>query len=381
MKRTFSWVRRHLEPIGLDMGTRFVRMVQLACHRGLPALIACAQQELPIGNHSPAELHQLQAEAIKELLARGRFQGRHVVTALGWDDLQMRNLRVPNMPEEEIEQAIRFEAADRFGFNPDQAEVRFLIAGDVRQGTEVRQEVIALGSSRAAIDQRLKLLESLHLESVSIDAAPCAVFRGFERFLRRIEDAEQVNAFLDIGYSSSRVIMSRGANINFIKSISIGGRRFDELAAEAMDLSIDDAARMRVRLHRQHIAALTGQLDKLSDEERVGENMQRATLDAIRPALEQLSKEVALCLRYCSVTFRGPRSGSVTVVGGEACNKDMLQLLTDQTSIPFVVGRPVRNISLEDGEGGAERRTGQPEWATALGLALKSMNQLAAVAS
>jgi type IV pilus assembly protein PilM len=202
------------------------------------------------------------------------------------------------------------------------------------------------------------------------------LFRSFERFLRREEDRNSVNAFVEMGYSATRVVVSRGPKIIFFKSIPIGGARFDELVAEQMDLPLNEAAELRIRLYRQHVAEMTGQTPDASQEEPVGESVARAVFDALRPALEQLAKEIALCLRYCSVTFRGIRSNEVTVVGGEACNQDILRMLSDQVNLPFHVGRPMRNVGAEPDFGGADRRTGQPEWATVLGLALKPIRNL-----
>jgi Tfp pilus assembly PilM family ATPase len=159
--------------------------------------------------------------------------------------------------------------------------------------------------------------------------------------------------------------MSRGSEINFVKSIPVGGRRFDELVAEAMSLSPHDAVQLRQRLLRQQVSEST------SADAPPDENIRRAVLDAIRPALEQLSKEIALCVRYGSVTFRGPRADAITAIGGEAANADVLQVLTDQVRVPLHLGKPLRNITLETEIQGIDRRNGQPEWTTAIGLALK----------
>jgi Tfp pilus assembly PilM family ATPase len=67
-------------------------------------------------------------------------------------------------------------------------------------------------------------------------------------------------------------------------------------------------------------------------------------------------------------------------VGGEAGNVDTLRLLADQVNVPLQVGRPVRNIGTDGGGSGADRRSGQPEWATAVGLALKPIPAEAQVA-
>ena len=125
------------------------------------------------------------------------------------------------------------------------------------------------------------------------------------------------------------------------------------------------------------MAVITGQADRIRQDERV----KRFVLEAVRPVMEQLGKEIALCLRYCSVTFRGLRSDTVTAVGGNASDGDLLQMLSDHVDVPFRVGRPMRNIVVENDLDGADRRTGLPEWAMALGLALKPVTQTAEVAA
>ena len=378
----FSWVPSHTGPIGIDFGTRFVRMLQLARHRGQLTITAYAQREMPPAIASSGEGERLRVQAVKTMLAEGHFTGRDVVTALGWDDVQIRNLRVPCMPENEVAEALRFEAADRFGLDPADAEIRFIVAGDVRQGTETKQEAIVLGAPRATVQAQISMLTRMGLNPVAIDVGPGAIFRSFERFLRRDEDHQQVNAFVDLGYSASRVIMSRGPELTFVKSVPIGGRRFDELVSEHLDLSLEEAAQIRIRLYRQHVAAMAGHQGAIDEEDKpVGETSARAVIDALRPALDQLSKEIGLCLRYCSVTFRGPRADAITVVGGEACNADILQVLSDQVNLPFHPGRVTRNIAFEERLDGNERRAGQPEWATVLGLALKPVNEEAVVGS
>src|SRR5690606_30314040 len=115
VSRSISWVRRPIAPIGIDLGTRFVRMLQVARHKGQITVTACAQREIPAGAHSPAELAELHVQAVRALLAGGAFVGREAVVALSWNQLHLKNVRIPPMPEEDMAQAVHFEAADRFG--------------------------------------------------------------------------------------------------------------------------------------------------------------------------------------------------------------------------------------------------------------------------
>lgn len=375
VSRSTFWVRRQVEPIGLDLGARFVRMMQVVRHRGQVTVTACAQHEIAPGTYAADELDEIRVRAVASLLRHNGFVGREATVALSWDDLQIRNLRIPPMPEEEIEEAIRFDAIDRLGAGYESGEIRFIPAGDVRQGTELRQEVVILAARRSVVDARVALLARMGLRPAALDAAPCALFRGFERFLRREQDRNVSSVFVDLGHSGTRVVAARGPGIVFMKAIPIGGLRFDELIGEHLSMSPHEVVQLRRRLHTSALTAPAAGIGDEAGDSAVDENIRRAVLDALRPAIEQLSKEIALCLRYCSVTFRGPRAEVVTAVGGEACNRDLLQLLSDQVNVPFRAGRPIQHTGFEPDWRGADRRAGQPEWATALGLALKPVGE------
>jgi type IV pilus assembly protein PilM len=342
---------------------------------------ACAERLVPAGTSGAQADEEVRRQLVKDMLEEVAFVGRDAVASLGWDELRVRNVRVPPMPEKDMEQAVRFAALERLGLDDQDAAVRFQIAGDVRQGTDLQQEVIVFGTRASTVDARIAALTQMGLSPVALDAGPCAMFRAFDRFLRRGADTNRVNAFLDLGYTGARVVISRGPDPVFFKSIPVGGQRFDELVSESLNLSLDEAARLRLRLHRQHVAEITGQPLASAEDGPVGENIRRAIQDALRPALEQLGKEIGLCLRYCAVTFRGMRADAVTVVGGEACDADTLRVLSDQVRVAFQVGKPMRNLATEQAAGAADRRTGQPEWATALGLALKAARLGAEVAA
>ena len=53
MSHNNAWVRRRVDPIAIDFGTRFIRMVQLAQHGDQLAVVGCAQREVPVLGYLP----------------------------------------------------------------------------------------------------------------------------------------------------------------------------------------------------------------------------------------------------------------------------------------------------------------------------------------
>ena len=73
-------------------------------------------------------------------------RNRRVVVALPREMLHVKNLRMPLIPQHELAAAVRFEAKNIFAFDTDKAHVQILPAGEVRQGLDVRQEIIVLAA-------------------------------------------------------------------------------------------------------------------------------------------------------------------------------------------------------------------------------------------
>ncbi len=359
--------REQFGPIAIDLGASRVKMVQLALRDGQPTVHAWAELCPPAELDAVGRDAWLRTALVETLRQRG-FRGRRAATSLGPGEFELKNIRLPSMPPDEVQQAAVFEAQDRFGLTPEQAEFRTLVAGQVRHGSDLREEVIVFAAKRAEIERRLALLDAIGLETVAIDAAPMATGRCFVRFLRRAEDAASVNVFLDVGWRGTGLTVTRGAEVCFAKLFDVGGEAMARAVAARLDMPPAEAHSLRVRI----LQACAGRRTDAGPAGIQAELIE-SVADAVRPALDQLAREVHLCLRYFSVTFRGQRPDCLTFVGGEAREPTLIPVVADGLDIPCTVGDPLRGL---DGTSAIVSRCGrsmQPAWAVAVGLALRDL--------
>lgn len=302
-------------------------------------------------------------EALRTILREKEFVGKQVVSALHEGDLLVKNLRFPMMPEAELASAVKFEAIDRVAGLDEDSEIRFILAGTVSGGNETQQEVVVLGAPAATLHDHLELVSDLGLESVGVDALPCAVFRTFQQYLRRGEDQEEVNVFVDIGRSSARIMVTRGDRIAFTKSFETGGAKFDQLVAESLSVDFARAGELR--------RSLCG--DRCKSSSPIDSDTEKAVVEAVHGGLSQLGKEIGLCLRYYAVTFRGRRPDTITCVGGESLDADHLEHLSEATGLPCRVGFPLRSMTCGDAFGEDAELGPMADWATVAGLSMKTV--------
>ena len=352
-------------PIGVDCGMRGGRLVQLRIEDDAPMITAASRCIWPdVVRDRIAGERTVRPAAIARTLLRmidqGEFAGREITLSLPREITMVKNLRLPAMPMEDLLQAAEFEAMAMFGVNEADARVEILPAGEVRQGNELKNEVIAVCVKNADVD---KLVEEWHqagFRPAAIDFEPAALYRTMERFVRRKDDESEVNVLVDIGMRRTTVLIGRGRELSFHKSIEIGGAMLTHAVSRKLGVSAGDADVLRARL-----AETFDQVRTIGSDP-----VRQAVVDAVRSIVEELARELALCLRYFSVNFRGQRPSRLRVVGGEAADPSLLQLLGNALPVPVEAGRPIANANLSAMRA-IDRNERLAEWTHAFGLALK----------
>ena len=372
----FGFLRRRNRPIALDLGSDSIKMLQMKRAGSIMRVTACGRLHYPRQvRDNPKRRRETAVSAVRQMLRSGGFVGRGVVTALSCKDMVIKNVRLPSMPPDQMDNAILWEAKERFGFDVAPDQLKCLHAGQVRQGSESREEVIMMAVSPQVIDEHLSLLSDMGLTPDRIEAEPVALFRSFERYLRRRSDEESVSVIVDIGYSATRVIVARGRQIVFVKSIDIGGAKLTEAVSKQLSIPLQEAEELRMRAVGQPAEESDTQEPSQDTQARSPRDTVDWTLhDAMRTEIEMLGKEIALCLRYCSVTFRGLRPKRITLTGGQAYDPAVVGLLSEHLNLPCSVGLLLKGFDLSSVDLGSDRRDTLSEWALCAGMAAHNAN-------
>ncbi len=359
----FRLLPQQVLPIGLDIGADSVKMLQVEPVGNHVSVIASGRMPIPEEARGNPAMHIAAAtDLVRQMLQTHPFVGKKIVACLPREIVHIKNVRLPLIPAAELSAAVEFEARNIFPFDVEQATMRYVLAGEVRQGTDVRQEVIALAAQNEHVDQ---FVEQLHrsggaIESLEIE--PFALHRCYERYIRRRDDEQDVFVLVDIGLRRTQVIVCRGRDISFFKSIEIGGGHFNAAVSRKLGISIPEARALRRRM-----------CTTASPQDR-RDSVTRSVFDATRVQMEDFSRELAMCLRYYLVTFRGHRPRVVRLVGGEANDPQLLAAVQSTAGIPVEVARPLLSADTTRMRP-VDRQGSMSEWATAFGLALRSTNK------
>lgn len=415
-----SWFNPVSSPIGVDFGSDCLRLAQVEWIGTEHHLIAAASADVPahVRNDPPARFAFF-ADAIRDLLDQGNFRGRRVILSLPASMMHIQHMRLPKMDEESLKKGLAWEARGKLPFDPTQAVLRHLIAGEVYHDQEPKYEVILMAARRDLVDQYLAAANKARLTIVAMNVEPKATIDCFSHVYRRTSDVEATTCYVDIGCTASRATIARGGKIQFARVIPIGGEHFSRAVATALRIPLDKARQMRVQLAASeentaapapetrsaapasepesldgtgfallNVAVKAAEKREPQDAPPPAPPAQAAVEpqaagvapgdkgrieEACREPLSRLIEELSLCRRYFEAAFHDQPVQRLLFIGGEANQRSLCQTIAREMGIGAQVGDPLCRMSkhaMPGIESGIDRRIQQPAWAIAVGLSM-----------
>ncbi|MBS3735022.1 MAG: pilus assembly protein PilM [Phycisphaerae bacterium] len=343
-------------PIGIDLGTSSIKMAQLRHGGGETELLAAVSGEMPDnGRQKFSRRLSAAGRFIRETLKQRSFHGRQAVIAIPARQTVVQHIKIPKGPTGEIDQTVRQELSGKLPFPAGSAVIRHILAGEVLGDEEPRQEVIAVAAARSTLDAYLDMSRRAKLDVAAINIEPFAIVECFARLFHRASDTERTTLFVDLGASSTQVVLAHGTQVAFARNLSRGSDDLDQAIAQDRNTSVDEARALRAQLR----------------DGGPGDDQADRVYAACETPLDALAAEMTQCLRYYESVFRNRSIERAIFVGGQAYDKTLCQSLAKRLNLPAQIGDPLVHIKRTAADATAGDHHGpQPQWAVAVGLSL-----------
>ena len=377
-------LRNKAYPIGVDLGSASLKMVQLTEMEGGLGLVAAAKEDVPgyVQGHATA-LQEWYVKTIKEILAKKPFKGRTAVTCLPSREMLVQHLRMAKMGDAELEKALPWEAQGKVPFDIHQAMLRHVVSNEVYEGNESKLEIILMAASNHVLRQHLQLVERTKLDINEINVEPYALVNCFAHLMDQKSEKPAATMFVDLGHHSSKVLVTQGSKLVFCRTISIAAEHFRRAISDKLSVDYEQAAQlyrqvkfsaakaagMPKAVAKSQTATATATLEPV--ESQVG--AVDAADAAVGPTLHYLCDEMKSCVRYYDLLFPNNRIAKVIFLGGMAKNKSFCQNLAQGLGLPAQLGDPLARVLPASRTGKhSDIQEGQScsDWAVAFGLSL-----------
>ena len=231
---------RHL--IGLDIGSKFVKAVQITESNGTFRVTEFAVTELT--PQMPV------AEAIIELFARKKWKTKRVVTSVSGRFVFVRYINMPMMTDEELTNAAKYELGKYIPVEVDEVlhDSQKLEEIPAQEGQEAEMRVLLVAAKRTFIDEHVSVLESAGLLPAVVDVDSFALGNAYE--LAGLIQPDSVTpgrlvALVDIGASKTNINIMSDTVSYFTREFFKGGDDLTEAISKKLSLEMREAETLK----------------------------------------------------------------------------------------------------------------------------------------
>src|SRR5262245_36011211 len=192
--------------IGLDIGSKFIKAIQLTENAGKYAVTEYGRMEIPPQYSVP--------DAVSELFAKKNFKTKRVCSAVSGRFVFVRYINMPVMTDQELVNAAKYELGKYIPVEVDEVlhDSQKLEELQAAEGQDPEMRVLLVAAKRTFIDEHVTVLEGASLQPGIVDVDSFALGNAYELAGMINPDAVRPGklvALADIGASKTNInIMS-----------------------------------------------------------------------------------------------------------------------------------------------------------------------------
>lgn len=340
---------------GLDIGSSSIKIVELDGKMNSLSLQALGFENLPGDTVIDGQIMELNtvSESISNICKDHQIKCNQFVTGVSGHSVIIKNIVLPPMSREELEESIDWHAEEHIPFDLSDVTLDYHVTAE---GAEATQVLIA-ACKRERIDNLKQSIQLSGHQPVVIDVDTFALQNCYE--VNYQPDDSQVVTLLNIGASTMNINIVQGTRSLFTRDITIGGSQFTDVLQKNLGISF------------QHAEALKrGVMTDVEDAEE----------KAIEPLMNNVMEMVAMEIQKTFDFYRATADDGglpvqkILISGGGSKLAGLREGLSERLELPVEILDPFRQIKVDTRKFDPDYLSEiMPEMAVAVGLALRGV--------
>ncbi len=355
--------------IGLDIDGKSVKFAKLKKTDSETTLLKYAVREVP-----PSEDKIKAVSDILKDLFKGERQDTEVYTCAFGTNVSLKRLTIPVMPDEEIREALQWEAKNLVPFPIENSTLDFYKIGKISDKAVEKYDVMFA----VAGEELLSFLTSVSKESgirfsgISlIPLALSALLLHNKKF-----DKDKINAIIDIGAEAASINLFKGDVLNFTRVITVAG---DSLTKAMTGLLVADRWQLNLTYEQAEEIKKKYGIPKKDTTEVTDSGIPLVHIyEMMAPTLRRLQNEILRSFDYYKEEFREEKIDRIFLTGGTSHLINLEEFLSNALGIKVETLNPFENLKIDPSSGiaPAALKEASPRLALAAGLALEQSEKI-----
>lgn len=334
--------------VGIDFGNHSVKAVEIAgAGTSSPQLLNFGSQRTPHGVlNSEDDIHQNQlADALKTLFSTSKMRNKLVVMALPESSVFTRFLEFPGVKEEELENAVYYQAKEYIPMSIDDVQMSYVPLGFNQEKNAWK--VLLVAAPKKIIQIYLNVAEKAGLQPIAIETESVAM----GRVMFKSTGMKHV-VMLDFGATSTDMSIMLDGQLVFSQSIAIGSDSLTQAVVNKFNFEYQQAEE-----YKRNYGVVEGIL----------EGKMYTTLS---PILDAIMNEVRRGIEFYKNKTLASAPNNVLLSGDGALLPGLADYITKAMGMSAMLSDPWKGIVVPDKFRNLVTKSAS-SYAVAIGLALK----------
>jgi type IV pilus assembly protein PilM len=340
--------------VGLDIGSSSVKAVELQGKPGHLSLVNLGFEPLQPDTVVDGQIMELNdvSNVISGLFGQHQFKTDRVAAGVSGSSVIVKNIVVPQMTREELEESIDWHAEEHIPFDISDVSLDYQVVGSGPDSLNV----LMAACKRDFVANLTQAIQLAGKQPAVIDVDAFALQNCYE--VNYQPSDRDVVALLNVGAATMNINIVRGIRSVFTRDVSVGGNQYTSLLQKELGLTYEQAEAVK----------------------RGGEQPAHVEAVDIDGVLETVSDILALEISKTFDFYRATadegdgRVQKIYLSGGGSKLKNLAEFLSARFEMPVEQLDPLRRIRYDERRFDPEFMRGVvPELAVAVGLALRGV--------
>lgn len=353
-------VRWQKATVGLDIGSSIVKAVQLRrTGKGIELEKFGTAEIYPGGDKKAAaeSVRELKIAAVRKALQSANISAKQAITAVSGESIIVRYIQLPDMPEDELKNALKWEAEEYIPFHIDEVNIDSVILGKAGDGGKV--DVLLVSAKKELVNEHVDLVRAVGLVPLIIDVDSFAFLNCFE--VNYQPNPTDVIALINIGAEITSINIYIGGISRFSRDISIAGDTITTSIQSRLGISFVQAEEMKIAegapvpseeaeaegpAESGLLDTIRGTVEKITGEE-LGEDSQEAiAAKVVKNSLTNLVSEIRRSIQFFENQANGRVVQRIVLGGGTSKLRNLDKFFANELNLPVEIIDPLRRISV-----------------------------------
>ena len=219
--------------VGLDIGSYYTKIVELEERKGVVVIKKAIKERTPDLITNPEEMDiDVMAEFLSSVFSQYKIKNKNAALALNSSFVITKTVNMPLVVDEEIEQAVMWEAEQYAPFGIEQVNVSYQIMN--RDSEKNEMTVLIVLTKREIVNSYLNAVKKAKLNIRILDVDVFAMANAFSK--NQTELDKKHNMIVDVGYNSTKIVFLKSGVPTFSRYVEFGFKSIIDDASAAFNM-------------------------------------------------------------------------------------------------------------------------------------------------